>query len=104
MATLKNKRKFVALIKENCEEYPRSNLPQKANVPRSQEDYITQVSEEFEDRVTKKLFQEFNRTENGFLGALSQLDEFFEPAHSRPLRERPGTHLAQTRERMRTTP
>ena len=61
----------------NCEEHPRSNLAQYTNVPRSQEDYIAQVSEVIEDRVTKKLSQEFNRTENRILGAFSRLDEFF---------------------------
>ena len=40
------------------------------------EDYITQVSEEIERRVTKKLSQEFSRTESRILGALSKLDEF----------------------------
>ena len=75
MAT-RNKRKLAALNKENCEEHPRSNLAQNSNVPRSQEDYITQVSEEIEGRVTKKLSQEFNRTENRILGALARLDSF----------------------------
>ena len=51
--TTRNKRKLAALNKENCEEHPRSNLAQNSNVPRSQEDYITQVSEEIEGRVTK---------------------------------------------------
>ena len=37
------------------EEHPRNNLAQNSNVPRSEEDYITQVSEEIEERVTKKL-------------------------------------------------
>ena len=41
------------------------------------EEYITQVSEEIKWRVTKKLSQEFNRTESRILGALSKLDEFF---------------------------
>ena len=54
MATLRNKRKVAALNKKNCEEHPRSNLAQNSNVPGSQEDYITQVSEEIEGRVTKK--------------------------------------------------
>ena len=44
--------------------------------PRSQEDYITQVSEEIEGRVTKMLSQEFNRTENRILGALARVDDF----------------------------
>ena len=75
MAT-RNKRKVAALNKENCEEHPRSNLVQNSNVPRSQEDYITQVSEEIEGRVTKKLSQEFSRTKNCILGALARLDDF----------------------------
>ena len=44
--------------------------------PRSQEDYITQVFEEIEGRVTRKLSQEFRRTENSILGALARLDDF----------------------------
>ena len=44
MATRK-KRKLAALNKGNCDEHPMSNLAQNSNVPRSQEDYITQVSE-----------------------------------------------------------
>ena len=75
MAT-RNKRKLAALNKENCEEHPRSNLTQNSAAPRSQEDYITQVSEEIEGRVTKKLSQEFSRTENRILGALARLDGF----------------------------
>ena len=72
----RNKTKLAALNKENCEEHPRSNLAQNSNTPRSQEDYITQVSEEIEGRVTKKLSQEFSRTENRILGELARLDNF----------------------------
>ena len=75
MAT-RNKRRLAALNKENCEEHPRSNLAQNSNVPRSQEDHITQVSEEIEGRVTEKWSQEFSRTENRILGALARLDDF----------------------------
>ena len=74
--TTRNKRKLAALNKENCEEHPRSNLAQNSSAPRSQEDYITQVSEEIEGRVTKRLSKEFSRTENRILGALVRLDEF----------------------------
>ena len=49
MATLRNKSKLAALNKDNYEEHPRSNLAQNSNVPRSQEDYIPQVSEEVEE-------------------------------------------------------
>ena len=54
MAT-RSKGKLAAIKKENCEEHPRSNLAPNSNVPRSQEDYITQVSEEIQGRVTKRL-------------------------------------------------
>ena len=74
--TTRNKRKLAALNKENCEENPRSNMAQNSGAPRSQEDYITQVSEETEGRVTKKLSKEFSRTENRILGALARLDDF----------------------------
>ena len=85
MAT-RNKRKLAALKKENCEENPRSNLAQNSGAPRSQEDYITQVSEEIEGRVTKRLSKEFSRTENRILGALARLGDFLMnpllPGHS----------------------
>ena len=74
--TTRNKRKLAALNKENCEEHPRSNLAQNSSAPRSQEDYITQVSKEIEGRVTKRLSKEFSRTENRILGALARLDDF----------------------------
>ena len=51
-------------------------MAQNSNVPRAQGDYITQDSEEIEERVTKKLSQEFSRTENRILGALARLDDF----------------------------
>ena len=38
--------------------------------------YKTQVSEEIQGRVTKKLSQDFSRTENRILGALARLDDF----------------------------
>ena len=51
-------------------------MAQNSNVPRSQEDNILQVSEKIEGRVTKKLSQEFSRTENRILGTLARLDDF----------------------------
>ena len=44
--------------------------------PELTQDYISQVSEEIEGRVTKKISEEFNKTESRILGALSKLDEF----------------------------
>ena len=85
MAT-RNKRKLAAMNKENCEANSRSNLAQNSGAPRLQEDYITQVSEEIEGRVTKRLSKEFSRTENRILGALARLDDFLMnsllPGHS----------------------
>ena len=72
----RNERKLTALSKENCEKHPRSNLTQNSGAPRSQEEYISQVSEEIEETVTKRLSKEFSRTENRILGALARLDDF----------------------------
>ena len=76
MATLRNKRKFAAVTRETQEENPRNGHSRNTSVPRINEQYITQVSEQIEGRVTKKLSQEFSRTESRILGALSKLDEF----------------------------
>ena len=76
MATLRNKRKLAAVTRETQEEYPRNGQSRNTSVPRINEEYITQVSEETESRVTKKLSQEFRRTEFRILAALSKLDEF----------------------------
>ena len=102
MATLRNENKFAALKKLKCQDHPRSNLAQNLNVPRSQGDYITQVSEEIEGRVTKNLFQEFSRTKNRILDALSRLDDFrMNPlieGHWEPLRRRSETHMVRNGE------
>ena len=76
MAKLRNKRKLAAVTRETQEENPRNGQSRNTSVPRINEEYITQVSEEIEGRVSKKLSQEFSRTESRILGALSKLDEF----------------------------
>ena len=58
------------------QENPRNHQSQNSAAPGITEDYIAQVSEEIEGRFTKKLSQEFSRTESRILGALSKLDEF----------------------------
>ena len=75
MAT-RNQKKLATSNKENCEEHPMTNFAQNSNVPRSKENYITQFSEEIGGKVTKKLLQDFSRTENGILGALARLGNF----------------------------
>ena len=76
MATLRNKRKLATVTRETQEEHPRNGQSRNTSVPRINEKYIAQVSEEIESRVTKKLSQEFSRTESRILGALSKIDEF----------------------------
>ena len=68
MATLRNKSKLAAVS--------RDSRGQNTLDPELTQDYISQVSEEIEGRVTKKLSNEFSKTESRILGALSQLDEF----------------------------
>ena len=75
MATLRNKRKLAAVSRETPEG-TRSSRAQNALDPELTQDYISQISEEIEGRVTKKLSKEFSRTESRILGALSKLDEF----------------------------
>ena len=75
MATLRNKRKLAAVSRETPES-TRSGKAPSALDPELTQEYISQVSEEIEGRVTKKLSKEFSRTESRILGALSKLDEF----------------------------
>ena len=90
ITTLRNKRKLGALNKESCEEDPMSNLAQNSIVPRSRE---------IGGRVTKKLSQEFSRTKNRILGALSRVDNFL----MNPLvQSHFGTALKTSRKEFRT--
>ena len=75
MATLRNKRKLAAVSRETPEG-SRSSRGQTLLDPELTQDYISQVSEEIEGRVTKKLSKEFSKTESRILGALSKLGEF----------------------------
>ena len=76
MAALRNKRKLPAVSRETPES-TRNSRGQNTLDAESTQDYISQVSEEIEGRVTKKLSKEFSRTESRILGALSEIDEFF---------------------------
>ena len=75
MATLRNKRKLAAVSRETPEG-SRGSRGQNVLNPELIQECISQVSEEIEGRVTKKLSKEFNKTESRILGALSKLDEF----------------------------
>ena len=75
MATFRNKKKLAA-VSRKTPEGTRSSRAQNALDSELTQGYISQVSEEIEGRVTKKLSKEFSRTESRILGALSKLDEF----------------------------
>ena len=75
MATLRNKRKLAAVSRETPESTRNSRGQNRLDADLTQ-DYLSQVSQEIEGRVTKKLSKEFSRTESRILGALSKLDEF----------------------------
>ena len=75
MATLRNKKKLAAVSRETPEN-TRNSQSQNTLDPEMAQEYISQVSEEIEGRVTKKLSKEFSRTESRNLGPLSKLDEF----------------------------
>ena len=80
MATVRNKEKLAAVKSDNHEEHLRKTPPLDTNVPGVNgvnEDYITQVSEQIEVKVTKKFSQDLSRTEDRILGALFELDDFF---------------------------
>ena len=78
MATLRNQRRLAAVSRETPEG-SRSSRGQNVLDPELTQDYISQVSEEIEGRVTKKLSKEFSKTESRILGALSKIDEFLNP-------------------------
>ena len=75
MATLRNKRKLAAVSIETPEN-ARKSQSQNTLDPGMAQEYISQVSDEIEGRVIKKLSNEFMQTESRILGALSKLDEF----------------------------
>ena len=75
MATLRNKRKLATVSRETPE-HTRNSQSQNTLDPEIAQEYISQVSEEIERRVTKKLSKDIKGTESRILGALSKLDEF----------------------------
>ena len=96
MATLRNKRKLAAVAREIQEENLRNGQSRNTSLPRINEEYITQLSEEIESRVTKKLSQEFSRTESRILGSLSKVDELL-------LNQQIRTHSGTVPETFRNT-
>ena len=103
MATLRNKKKLAAVSGETPEG-SRSSRAQNVLDPESAQDYISQVSQEIEGRVTKKLSKEFSKTESRILGALSKLDEISLNPQVRTCSVAvPGTSRNNTSENRETT-
>ena len=67
---------MLAAVSRETPENTRKSKSQNTLDPGTAQEYISQVSEEIERRVTKKISKDFSRTDSGFLGALSTLDEF----------------------------
>ena len=76
MATLRSERKLAAFNMDGEEKHPRKNLSRGKNAPRINEECVTQVFQDIEGRVTKKMVSKAcDRTTSWVLGALSKLDE-----------------------------
>ena len=82
MATLRNKRKLAEKHSETPENTKKTQSRNTID-PEITQEYFTQVSEEIEGRVTKKLSKEFSRTESRVLGALPKLEKFLVKPHVR---------------------
>ena len=103
MAKLRNKKKLAAVSRE-LPESTRSSRAQNTLDPELTQDYISQVSEEIEGRVTEKLSKEFSRTESRILGALWKLDEFLLSPQVRTCSVAvPGTSRSNNSENRETT-
>ena len=96
MATLRNKRKLAAVTRKIQGENLRNGQSRNTSVPTINKEYITQVSEEIEGRLSKKLSQEYSRTESDILGALFKIDEFL-------LNQQIRTHSGTVPETFRNT-
>ena len=76
MATLRKKRKLAAFSRE-APDGSRSSRAQNVLDPESAQDYISQVSEEIEGRVTKKLSKEFSKQSHVSWVPCQNLTSFF---------------------------
>ena len=94
----------LAPVSRETPEGTRSSRAQNVLDPELTQDYISQVSEEIEGRVTKKLSKEFSKTESRILGALSKLDEFLLNPQVRTCSVAvPGTSSSNNSENRETT-
>ena len=66
----------MAAVSRETQEHPRDTQSQNTSVPGITKEFIIQVPEEIEGKVTKKLSQYFSKSKSRILGPLSKLDEF----------------------------
>ena len=102
MATCKKKKKLAAVSREAPENTRDAQLRNTID-PEMAQEYISQVLEEIERKVTKKLAKEFSRTESRILGALSKLDKFLLNPQVRS-RQHLGTATQRTGSSLRIVP
>ena len=75
MRNTRNKRR-LAEIQDNFEDNNNRGSSRERSQGDLNENYITQVSQEIEGRIDKKLSQEFAKRESRILGALAKLNDF----------------------------
>ena len=75
VAKLWNKRKMAA-VSRRTRKHPRNSQSQITFVPGTTEEYKTQVFENTEGRVIRKMSQVFSRTESRIFGVVSKIDNF----------------------------
>ena len=75
MRRTRNKRK-LAELQDNFDEDQSQGSSRERSSTDPNENYIVQVSQEIEGRISKKLSQEFSKRESRILGALAKLDHF----------------------------
>ena len=94
MAPLGTRTILAAVNEDSQEEHPMNNLSRDAKVTKINEDHFTQIPEQIERRLIKKMSREINRTKTWILGALSKLDEFLLKSiavcNQEPLQKLPG--------------
>ena len=102
MATLRKKQKWkLATMARETQEYSRNNQVQNSAAPGITENYMAQVSEEIEGRVTNKLSQDFRQDRIPHRGCTVQVKRIsLEPTGTDILQNRSGNIL----ERRRRTP
>ena len=75
MRNTRNKRR-LAEIQDNFDGENSQSSSRERSHGDVNEEYISQVSQEIEGRIAKKLSQEFSKRESRILGALAKLDHF----------------------------